>query len=397
MKMFTPPPHALFRWQNRIKLVFMVLFMVISISKFNSQTATTFTCTKANVSDSLISQGVLIGDGIITNDTLHAKDAVIFDQSLDIQGNIMLAGNLLFDNATNTVGMAKIPTSTLSPNGGLLFAETTGTAVVLPQFPNPCLTAVALPQFSFGGRIQAFDGTNNLTLDMGSDNTNNFIDSRGGNSNTGHLKVNYYCGKDILLGTNTAFQTKVFTGDYVEMRKHAQLGTITAPITDINNTALQIFANAGNGITLSTNNNSLVAVRVNNFTGNTFTLYGDGRLYVGLKKIQSNHVHANSPYQFDGKVACRELVVVDPIKWADFVFDEDYKLTPLKDVEAYYIKNKHLKDVPTEKDVKENGINVAEMYAILLQKIEEQTLYNVELNKRIEKLEAENKKLKRDN
>ena len=145
---------------------------------------------------------------------------------------------------------------------------------------------------------------------------------------------------------------------------------------------------------LNTTNSNLIAFRVNNFIGNTFTLYSDGRLYVGLKKIQSTHAHANAPYQFDGKVACKELVVVDPIKWADFVFDEDYKLTPLNEVEAYYTKNKHLKDVPTEKEVKENGINVADMYAILLQKIEEQTLYNVELNKRIEKLEAENKSLK---
>jgi len=182
----------------------------------------------------------------------------------------MLSGNLLFDNSANTVGIAKIPPSTGSPNGGLLFAETSGTALV-QQPPNPCITAIALPQFSFGGQIQAFDGVNNLSLDMGSNNVNNYIDSRGGTTLGGHLLVNYYCGKDILLGTNPASQNKVFTGNYVEMRKHAQIGTVTSPITDPNNTAFQVFANAGSGIALSTNNSNLAAFRVNNFFGHTFT------------------------------------------------------------------------------------------------------------------------------
>lgn len=101
---------------------------------------------------------------------------------------------------------------------------------------------------------------------------------------------------------------------------------------------------------------------------NTFIVYGDGRAYFGVQQIKSNHLHANSKYQFDGKIGCKELVVVDPTKWADFVFDENYKLLSLNEVENYYNKNKHLPSVPSEKDVKENGINTAEMDAILLQK-----------------------------
>lgn len=86
-------------------------------------------------------------------------------------------------------------------------------------------------------------------------------------------------------------------------------------------------------------------------------------------------------------------MVVDPTKWADFVFNPNFKLTPLNEVEAFYLKNKHLKDVPSEADVKENGINTAEMDATLLQKVEELYLYIVEQNKRIEKLEAQNQQL----
>ncbi|MDZ4663321.1 MAG: hypothetical protein SGJ15_00445 [Bacteroidota bacterium] len=62
----------------------MVLFFITTIESAYSQTVTTFTCSKANISDSLISGGVISAQGVITNDTLHAKDDVIFDQNLDI-------------------------------------------------------------------------------------------------------------------------------------------------------------------------------------------------------------------------------------------------------------------------------------------------------------------------
>ena len=66
---------------------------------------------------------------------------------------------------------------------------------------------------------------------------------------------------------------------------------------------------------------------------------------------------------------------------------------PLNEVETFVTKNKHLKNVPSEAKVKENGINTTEMDATLLQKVEEFYLYIVEQNKRIEKLEAQNKLL----
>lgn len=116
----------------------------------------------------------------------------------------------------------------------------------------------------------------------------------------------------------------------------------------------------------------------------------DGRLFFGKLKTDTSHPHSNSFMQIDGKVACKELVVIDPNKWSDFVFDINYPLLPLKELEAYYLRFKHLPEVPTTVDVKKNGINIAEMDAVLLQKIEELTLYMVELNKRIDTLEKEN-------
>jgi hypothetical protein len=73
--------------------------------------------------------------------------------------------------------------------------------------------------------------------------------------------------------------------------------------------------------------------------------------------------------------------------YADFVFEDDYQLTPLSEVEQFIKKNKHLPDVPAEAEVMENGIDLAAMNVKLLQKVEELTLYIIEQNKRIEALE----------
>ena len=77
--------------------------------------------------------------------------------------------------------------------------------------------------------------------------------------------------------------------------------------------------------------------------------------------------------------------------WADYVFDKSFRLKSLKEVENFIKENKHLPDVPSTADVTKNGIDLAETQALLLQKIEELTLYVIEQNKKIERL---NKKVK---
>ncbi|TAE72623.1 MAG: hypothetical protein EAZ85_09220 [Bacteroidetes bacterium] len=73
--------------------------------------------------------------------------------------------------------------------------------------------------------------------------------------------------------------------------------------------------------------------------------------------------------------------------WADFVFEKRYKLRSLAEVEAFIQKNKHLPDVPSEKQLQKEGLDLGEMQKIQMQKIEELTLYIIELEKRIKTLE----------
>jgi hypothetical protein len=80
--------------------------------------------------------------------------------------------------------------------------------------------------------------------------------------------------------------------------------------------------------------------------------------------------------------------------WSDYVFDENYSPIPLSELEIFIKKNRHLPEVPTAKQVIEKGINLGETDALFLKKIEELTLYIIDMEKRIKKLEQENVELK---
>jgi hypothetical protein len=84
------------------------------------------------------------------------------------------------------------------------------------------------------------------------------------------------------------------------------------------------------------------------------------------------------------KLWAAEVEVTNLPGWKDYVFDDDYPLMPLSQVEAFIMENRHLPGIPSEKEVMASGFNIAEMNAMLLQKIEELTLYVIELEKKIE-------------
>lgn len=82
-----------------------------------------------------------------------------------------------------------------------------------------------------------------------------------------------------------------------------------------------------------------------------------------------------------GNMIAEEVVVKLHNDWPDFVFTKDYGLMPLGEVEAFINENSHLPNVPSASEVGDKGINLGEMDAVLLQKIEELTLYVIELKK----------------
>lgn len=115
----------------------------------------------------------------------------------------------------------------------------------------------------------------------------------------------------------------------------------------------------------------------------------------GVMLIGSNSAFPATGYSLsvDGKIISEELKVQLSTSWPDYVFGEDYKLLPIEDLEKSIRQNKHLPNIPSAADITaEKGFEVGDMNRRLLEKVEELTLYIIELNKRIKLLEEKEKK-----
>lgn len=174
--------------------------------------------------------------------------------------------------------------------------------------------------------------------------------------------------------------------------------------------------NAGgtNGTLGTTDNEDLVIVAGGGGTGT-----GTERMRIsnvdGATTITSsnggNNSSANSPFKiigtqnfggdlrlfevkYDGSVFSREFFVQQTaFPFPDYVFNKDYKLLSFAELESYLMKNKHLPNVPSAKEIEEKGAPLGELQRVGLEKTEELYLYVIELNKKVEKLEEQNKKL----
>jgi hypothetical protein len=96
----------------------------------------------------------------------------------------------------------------------------------------------------------------------------------------------------------------------------------------------------------------------------------------------------------DGLLKVKEAVVKTDV-WSDYVLHDDYPLLELSELAEFITKNHHLPDVPSEAQVMEEGINLGQMDAILLKKIEELTLYVIELKRENEEMRFEIENFKR--
>ncbi|CAM1344371.1 hypothetical protein [Tenacibaculum amylolyticum] len=90
----------------------------------------------------------------------------------------------------------------------------------------------------------------------------------------------------------------------------------------------------------------------------------------------------------DGVVRTNEIRL-NVSTFPDYVFANDYKLMPLEEVDAFIQKNKHLPNVPTETEVVKEGMNVGQINTLLVEKVEELTLYTIQQEKKIKKQEEQ--------
>lgn len=246
--------------------------------------------------------------------------------SLNVGSRLLLNGKYAIGHQTASGSYPEIFSFGKLPTNST-YSISSCTSPVLNTFPN----------YQFGGTIQlygnsAFGGNLNV-MDLGFDGANSIIDATGTSSdpNSNRLLINYYCGKDVFVGNE-------LSGDLTANRNFFTHGKVGIGTTNIN-----------------------ACSDCNDY--NLFVTKG-----IRTEKVKVDIASTNG--------------------WADFVFDSSYIIMPMPELLQYLQLNKHLPDVPTENEVRRNGLDVAQTQKLLLQKIEELTLYVLQLNNENENLKS---------
>jgi len=144
------------------------------------------------------------------------------------------------------------------------------------------------------------------------------------------------------------------------------------------------------GMYFSTNDG---ADQVYNYPKLKMYLTAEGNLLINpLVNVEGNlepgSVTTGYKLQVRGNIRAKEIKV-ETANWPDYVFAKDYKLSTLREIERHINEKGHLPGIPSAKEVEANGVNLGEMNAKLLKKIEELTLYLIQQNAKIEEMEKE--------
>lgn len=149
------------------------------------------------------------------------------------------------------------------------------------------------------------------------------------------------------------------------------------------NEGLNFWRVYGDNYLLFLKNNGRIGVNTNNPTAQ---LTVNGNMLVGDPGSVSLPAGYKLYVQTGILTERLKVAVKGTTNWADYVFDQNYKMLNLTELDEYIKLNKHLPNIPSAEEMVENGLDVAEMDALLLSKIEELTLYVIELKKELEVL-----------
>lgn len=237
--------------------------------------------------------------------------------------------------------------------------------------------------------------TSGTYIRLGYDGTNSFINAIG----SGSLMINNNIGKKVFIGTGTSLSD-------VEMGGNVSIGSSAnqngAKFQIAKESTFKIYANGGGDITSSTSirphfaSNTDFKIYEGPWGGATFRfgIFGNGNTFLapsgGAVAIGTTNTTSMTGYMLTVNGAIRAKEIKVNTNWSDFVFDSNYKLMPLAEVEAFIQDHGHLPEIPSAKEVEENGVSLGEMQARLLQKIEELILHVIELKKENEKMKVQN-------
>jgi len=200
--------------------------------------------------------------------------------------------------------------------------------------------------------------------------TNHPIIFSTGASSTEKIRID--ANGNLCINTQTGIEKLTIVGNAL-VDKY-RLNNITTPMAGAG-----IFAPAS--ATFAVYTNSAEQLRV------------DANGHVGIGTININDVN----YRLFVETGIRtRMIKVDATAWPDYVFESSYKLLPLNELKSYIKENKHLPAIPSETEVEKDGIDLGANQAKLLKKIEELTLYIIQLESRMTNMQTQMDQLSRN-
>lgn len=362
--------------------------------------------------------------------TVDANGDVVLRKTTTFPSSVVntISGNQLITSVNGVTSNAvTLPTQVLSQNGNTITLSNNGGSFVLPTFTDTDAQSLALT-----GNVLSISNGNSVTLPSFTENdgsTTNELQTLTQNGNTITLSNNggsfvlptftdtdtdaqtlsisgntltISNGNSVTLPANTDNQTLTLTGNTLSI---ANGNTITLPSTAVvAGTNVTVSGNgssatpyqvssidtslyAGNGMlnqATTVNNNRIVDMNNRNIWFNTSTSTANGKIYLGSSTSYPTTT-GNYKLFVEGGILTEKVKVAlrNTANWADYVFADDYQLMPLNQVEQFVKTNKHLPGVLSADALVKNGLDVAEMQAKHMEKIEELTLYIIDQDKKL--------------
>jgi hypothetical protein len=242
-------------------------------------------------------------------------------------------------------------------------------------------------------------GTTNPTSILSINSTDPIVQLKNAGVDKGFVQL---VNNDIKIGTNVdndngKFIVRTNGTDRLTVNNKGQMGLNVNP-DDFSGSFSVGEDQDGNAAIVLTKDNALKAKLSTNGTtttlsshtgafyiyrdnGSPFVMHSDGSFSMG------GHINAIG-YRFSvyGKAIAYEFTALPYASWPDYVFADNYKLRPLSEVKKFISENKHLPNIPAASEIEKNGIQLGDMSKRLMEKVEELTLYVIQLQEQVDEL-----------
>ena len=223
----------------------------------------------------------------------------------------------------------------------------------------------------------------------------------GQNTNTagyaGYFNGRGYFEEELRANRNLIVDLNVGIGTLTPVSKLNIIGGADCSLTT--NGFVQYGASTGWNLIIDDNE---ILARNNGVGNDMFIQNDDGNVLlcaseqgsVGIGITAGTFLANGYLLSVDGKIVAEEMRIQNSDNWPDYVFDKKYELMPLDELKLSIEENKHLPNIPSAQEVKEDGIIVGDMQKKMMEKIEELTLYVIELHEQNQKQQREIEELK---